>query len=41
MGRCRPKKVNGFCAEYENRIDNLGGLDVIIQGVSSRGAYWF
>jgi glucosamine-6-phosphate deaminase len=36
-GSLPPEKVNGFCAEYENRIDNLGGLDVIIQGVSSRG----
>lgn len=30
-------KVNDYCAEYERKIDANGGLDVIIQGISSRG----
>ena len=30
-------KVNAYCAEYENTIESLGGLDIIVQGVSSRG----
>ncbi len=30
-------KVNDFCREYERKIDNNGGLDLIIQGVSGRG----
>jgi glucosamine-6-phosphate deaminase len=30
-------KVNEFCAEYERKIDNNGGLDVIIHGLSGRG----
>ncbi len=30
-------KVNDFCHEYERKIDSDGGLDIIVQGVSSRG----
>ncbi|MCG8306846.1 MAG: glucosamine-6-phosphate deaminase [Cytophagales bacterium] len=30
-------KVQDFCNEYERLIEENGGLDVIIQGVSSRG----
>lgn len=35
------EKVNEFCAAYEEKIDSNGGLDVIIQGVSSRGHIGF
>ncbi len=31
------KKVNNFCDSYEQKIDGNGGLDVIIQGISSGG----
>ncbi len=36
-GSVPKEKVNEFCIEYEKKIDSNGGLDVIIQGVSSRG----
>ena len=36
-GSVSKDKVNEFCIEYERKIDSNGGLDVIIQGVSSRG----
>jgi glucosamine-6-phosphate deaminase len=36
-GSLPKEKVNEFCHDYESKIDRLGGLDVIIQGVSSRG----
>jgi glucosamine-6-phosphate deaminase len=36
-GALPKEKVNEFCHDYENKIEKLGGLDVIIQGVSSRG----
>ena len=35
------EKVNDFCAKYEKAIDSNGGLDVIIQGVSSGGQTGF
>ena len=31
------EKVNEFCINYEKEIDNHGGLDVLVQGVSGRG----
>jgi glucosamine-6-phosphate deaminase len=36
-GSLPKSKVNAFCHRYEEKIEELGGLDVIIQGVSSRG----
>ncbi|MDZ7606446.1 MAG: glucosamine-6-phosphate deaminase [Cyclobacteriaceae bacterium] len=36
-GSLPKEKVNDFCHEYERLIDSNGGLDIIIQGVSSRG----
>ena len=35
------EKVNDFCTAYEEKIESNGGLDVIIQGVSSRGHIGF
>ncbi len=31
------EKVNGFCADFEAKIESNGGLDVIIQGMSGGG----
>lgn len=36
-GSIPKEKVNEFCQQYENKIDSNGGLDVIVQGLSSRG----
>ncbi len=35
------KEVPAFCARYEAEIDKYGGLDIILNGVSSRGHMGF
>lgn len=35
------EKINGFCADYERKIDDNGGLEVIIHGLSGRGHVGF
>ena len=35
------EKVNEFCARYEAEMDKHGGLDIILNGVSSRGHLGF
>lgn len=36
-GSLPKERVNEFCAQYESKMDEHGGLDVIVQGVSGRG----